>query len=478
MGIQPLTVTDEKLKEKLILLRKMFDGSTILAIGKELGDDYCTRFDDRGYDANYSYYSEEEAIDHVARLVTDERLLNYARTHKSALRSYWRFDGNYYTYDPDKKELTLDSNWPSIKKSLETVRERHGRATFGVLQAYLEQRRDWSAWSDCDYSQLAYRAEELGGEGWRKALIALEVAGVIMKRGSGKRPGERSVGLELVPLIQSTLEEWKQEYPDIMKAREIAPVDVVRGHRRASLLLDTVNIDWDPELAEKVVRILNLTQDDLVMLDSVMQTMTKLVESRLRTAVERFIQGQVIATESYGIRLLEFARKVGFIRSTDSQPEPVYFLFRWFFLEPRNISHHLFMEYRFTFVVTNLVITNILLKEINDREKGPRPITIPVKLGKSEYVVGEPIELQCEIRRADGSPLVDGVVTAVVQLPPGIRREHPLTTATQGIWSGSIPTVDAQPGMVSITVTAADLSSRYVGGSASVVSLVARQGIA
>lgn len=76
------------------------------------------------------------------------------------------------------------------------------------MGAYIELRHDYDAWSACDYNRLEYRARELGGKGWKKALVALEIEGIVDKRGSGRRPGERSISLELIPLVERVLSGW------------------------------------------------------------------------------------------------------------------------------------------------------------------------------------------------------------------------------------------------------------------------------
>jgi hypothetical protein len=73
----------------------------------------------------------------------------------------------------------------------------------------LELREDYPTWSACDYNKLAYRAKELAGKGWKQALIGLEVEGIIEKRGSGRRPGERNIEPELIPLVEQVLSSWK-----------------------------------------------------------------------------------------------------------------------------------------------------------------------------------------------------------------------------------------------------------------------------
>jgi len=200
----------EKTAERRILFRKVFQPLILLKIGREIGDTYCLQFNENGYDKNYNYYKEDDIISRLAEGLSDDQLVEAVRTNPEAAYSYSRFVGKYYTFDNAKRELTVGSAWPEILSRLEEVFRKHGRAAWAVLKAYLELREDRSAWSSCDYNRLQYAAAELAGAGWRKALIALEIARVIDKRGSGRRPGERSIALEMIPLVENVVQDWEK----------------------------------------------------------------------------------------------------------------------------------------------------------------------------------------------------------------------------------------------------------------------------
>jgi hypothetical protein len=201
---------EEKKTERSLLLRRMFDGQTILAIGRELQDSYCMKYSDIGYDKDFKYYDEKTLATAVANITNDGQLLNLAQTYANKLKSYQDFVGKYYTYDAKAKQLKLEGAWSSFAKILDDLFRKHGRATYAVLKAYVEVRKDNDTWSACDYNQLEYLARELAGSGWKKALVALEIGGVIEKRGSGRRPGERSIAPELIPLVENVLSKWEK----------------------------------------------------------------------------------------------------------------------------------------------------------------------------------------------------------------------------------------------------------------------------
>jgi hypothetical protein len=175
-----------------------------------VGDQYCSQFNENGYDKNYEYYEEDKVVSSLSERLSDEQLVEIVKTNPGAVYRYWGFYGKYYTFDNVKGELRLESMWPTFRSRLEDVFKKHGQATWAVLKAYLELREDYSTWSYCDYNRLQYRSKELAGKNWKNALIALEIAQVVQKRGSGRRPGERSIAREMIPLIEEVVSEWEK----------------------------------------------------------------------------------------------------------------------------------------------------------------------------------------------------------------------------------------------------------------------------
>jgi len=150
----------EKIAERYILFRKIFQPLALLRIGHKIGDTYCLQFNENGYDKSYNYYKEDDVISRLAEGLSDDQLVEAVRRNPEAMYSYSRFVGKYYTFDNAKRELTVGSAWPEILSRLEEVFRKHGRAAWAVLKAYLELREDRSAWSSCDYSRLQYKAWE------------------------------------------------------------------------------------------------------------------------------------------------------------------------------------------------------------------------------------------------------------------------------------------------------------------------------
>ena len=194
---------EDKLTERCLLLRRIFEGLTLLAIGKNLGDDYCIKFDERGYDSNYNYFNEDEVAKRLATTLTDEQLLNISEKYRGKLSTYWSFLGRYYTYDPKKRRLLLESTWSKIREEIYSVYKAVGEPVYGILKAFLELREDWTYYSSCKYNPLLFRAEELIGtpRGLRKALDGLQAKGIMRLH-----KGDVEILPELTPLIKEIVE--------------------------------------------------------------------------------------------------------------------------------------------------------------------------------------------------------------------------------------------------------------------------------
>lgn len=95
---------EEKKTERSLLLRRMFDGLTILGIGRELQDSYCTQFTEAGYDTDYTgYFNENRAAISVANTLRDDiALVSISQKYGDKLKPYQNFSGQYYTYDENK----------------------------------------------------------------------------------------------------------------------------------------------------------------------------------------------------------------------------------------------------------------------------------------------------------------------------------------------------------------------------------------
>jgi hypothetical protein len=203
---------EEKIKERVILLKKAFDvvvyiegQVSMLQIGKELGDEYCSRFNERGYDSNYNRCDENEVVNRVARKIDDQQLLKIFEKYKGKLKTYYDFKGKYYTYIGSKQEFRIRSEWPSLEVEMEKLFTKYGKDVSSLLEAcfkvIVEMDKKWD-----NYLYIQNIAKDLGcNKGWRKALTDLEIIGVI-----SRHKGDIGIPEELLPFVNEILEKWKK----------------------------------------------------------------------------------------------------------------------------------------------------------------------------------------------------------------------------------------------------------------------------
>jgi hypothetical protein len=201
---------EEKIKERVILLKRAFDAVaytkgqvSLLQVGKELGDEYCSRFGESGYDSNYNRCDENEVVNRVARKMDDQELLKIFEKYKDKLKPYYDFKGKYYTYIGNKQEFRIGSEWSSLE--MEKLFTKYGKDVSSLLEAcfkvIVEMNKEWD-----NYLYIQNIAKDLGcGKGWRKALTDLEIIGVI-----SRHKGDVSIPEELLPFVKGILEKWQK----------------------------------------------------------------------------------------------------------------------------------------------------------------------------------------------------------------------------------------------------------------------------
>jgi len=140
-------MTREVIKEheRKLLIKRLFPTPlagyehtlVLFKICRELGDQYCLTFDEKGYTADYKPFDSEEVIDRAVRLLTDDRLPSYVEKYKEKLaRSDFR--GKYHSFDHKTKSLKLESVWEKIEARLNEFFEEFGKDGVAVLRAIWE----------------------------------------------------------------------------------------------------------------------------------------------------------------------------------------------------------------------------------------------------------------------------------------------------------------------------------------------------
>ena len=205
-----MCMTREVIKEheRKLLIKRLFltplagyeHTLVLFQICRELGDQYCLSFDEKGYTADYKPFDSEEVIEKAVRLLTDDRLPSYVERYKDKLaRSDFR--GKYYTYDHKTKRLKLESEWEKIESELKGLFKEYAKGGKAVLRAIweanVEHDKKWH-----NYWFIHTLAKRYGlGKGWLRILSELERIRVVRWH-----KGDIAIPEELIPLVENVLQ--------------------------------------------------------------------------------------------------------------------------------------------------------------------------------------------------------------------------------------------------------------------------------
>jgi hypothetical protein len=121
------------------------------------------------------------------------------------------------------------------------------------------------------------------------------------------------------------------------------------------------------DLAEKVADALNRGLESWQAVDELLMSASKLVDSKLRQALEQFTGATV--GQGSAAEILERCIKSGLIRSRE---EPIHHYLSWYFSDRRNTSHHEFREYTINDLVAFIVQTQFALEQVEGLRARPK----------------------------------------------------------------------------------------------------------
>lgn len=199
----------EKEEERPILFKRIFPPEKLLEAGKQVGDLYCAKFDERGYDKDYKRFNEEEIIVRLSKALSDQQILESSLKYRDDLYPYWDFLGNYYTYDRKTKSLRLGSEWEELEKNLDQFFEEFGEQGEAVLRAIWEANVKLNKTYDNWFIVLRLARKRGLKKGWLMILADLEIMGVIRRH-----KGDLGVPEELLPLVEKVLQKQKVRETD------------------------------------------------------------------------------------------------------------------------------------------------------------------------------------------------------------------------------------------------------------------------
>jgi hypothetical protein len=128
-------VSDEKLKERALLLNRFYWMDDIYKIGKELGVPYFNKF------ANYWKIDHYQGALEISNSMPDNGLMKLIEKHPSKYKlALGGFQGNHCTAN-ESGEVTLSSSWSQVRGNVQTVLHKRwgGEKAYGLLQAIINK---------------------------------------------------------------------------------------------------------------------------------------------------------------------------------------------------------------------------------------------------------------------------------------------------------------------------------------------------
>lgn len=184
------------------------------------------------------------------------------------------------------------------------------------------------------------------------------------------------------------------------------------------------------DLAEKVADALNRGVESWQSVDELLMSASKLVDSKLKEALEQFTGTQVGRARG-AIDVLQRCVEEGLIRSRD---EPVFHYLYWYFTDRRNQSHHEIREYTFSDLVAFMLETQSALEQIASLRSRQRPAEAKFDI-KQDPERGQATIDVLQLWQGS-SPIRDARLEAVIRRPDRQTDRLPLTQTSIG-WGGT-----------------------------------------
>ena len=171
---------------------------------KNLGSEYCKRFNDHGYDNSYNRIDAEKMLSEIARKADEIKFLSYFNYHKENVKWYRNFFGRYYTLISRETILKNSSLWPEKRKEIENILSKYPEDAMKIISAIYYVNAEMGI-TFKNYYMVKAKAMDLGfsGKNWFKILSELQLIG-IMYTGSYKHI---EIHKEILPLVGEILEQ-------------------------------------------------------------------------------------------------------------------------------------------------------------------------------------------------------------------------------------------------------------------------------
>lgn len=219
--------SDEKLKERALLLMRFYWMDDIYKIGKELNIPYFNKF------PHYWQIDHYQGALEISSSMTDDGLLKLIEKHPPKYKlDLGGFQGNHYTAN-ESGEVVLSSSWSQVRENVQAVLKKKwgGEKAYGLLQAIINKG------GRASYFDLIGEIEEVLGYEYvpSQLLPRMKRFKLIFKTGSNKYP-DWTMPPEIIPAVQQQLKAYRRPETPGQPSRTPSSVVIVAAGAMDSIV--------------------------------------------------------------------------------------------------------------------------------------------------------------------------------------------------------------------------------------------------
>jgi len=188
---------DDKLKERTILLMRLYGRDEIHKIGTELNIHEIKKFE------NYWDLDHYKGTYQIARTLDDKKLEELVARNPPKYISLGGFQGKHYSVD-ERGRISFSSSWPTVKENIKKSLDNWGDKAYSVLRALINKK------GNSAYFELIDEIGKILGKEYVPSWILprLEPLKLVFKTGSNKYP-RWTIPTEIIPVIEEELKGYQ-----------------------------------------------------------------------------------------------------------------------------------------------------------------------------------------------------------------------------------------------------------------------------
>jgi len=230
-----LNMIEEKIKERALLLMRLYWRDEIFRIGKELKIPYFDQFKDY-WDIDHFQGALE-----ISKKIKDDELLKIVEKNPPKYISLGGFQGKYYTVT-EEGEIRLESSWNSVRGNVHKVLENQGDRGYAILQAIINKG------GRATYFEIVDEIEEILGKPYIPSYLLprLQPLKLVFKTGSRRYP-DWTMPPEIIPVVKEELAKYKNlgkkiqvTSEETISTREEISFQVLRSDQRIAKIADEI----------------------------------------------------------------------------------------------------------------------------------------------------------------------------------------------------------------------------------------------